>query len=171
LHVTVPFHSKYLASVPGLVEEDIKRFDLHFDVKSLHIPVYGTHSGKDLRGLQGGLSRIMVDMICTFTVQWDVATPTTDFSHVIDFGPGGYSGIGGLVAKNKEGSGCQVILASTLASSASQDVFPKWRLFDTLQPLTYAPNWAELYRPKLVEISSTGEIHIDTRFSRLLGTL
>lgn len=117
------------------------------------------------------IAESMVNQICVQSVNWELATPTQEITHVIDFGPGEYSGVGGLTARNKEGSGMQVILASALSPNSNHDILPKSRIFDCLEPLAYAQNWAKLYQPRLVRIESTNELHIETSFSRLLGNL
>jgi fatty acid synthase subunit beta len=116
------------------------------------------------------LTQSIVEQICVQSVQWDLATNMAEITHAIDFGPGGYSGVGGLVAKNKEGSGVQVFLASTLRPSTNPDILDKSYIFDCKSSVTFAPNWAKQYRPRLIKIAGTQEVHIDTPFSRLIGT-
>ena len=126
--------------------------------------------GQDLRDLKDKtLSESLIDQICLLSVNWESATPMVNVTHAIDFGPGGYSGVGSLVSRNKEGTGVQVILAGTLAKGTSPDVLDKSRLFDRFSPVTFAPNWEVEHRPKLIRIASTNEVHIETAFSRLLG--
>jgi enoyl reductase-like protein len=57
-----------------------------------------------------------------------------------------------------------------LDTTTSPELLDKSYLFDQdLSSVRFAPNWAEKYRPKLIRIASTNEIHVDTSFSRLLG--
>lgn len=42
------------------------------------------------------------------SVNWNTATSQAPLTHIIDFGPGHASGIGGLTHRNKDGSGVQV---------------------------------------------------------------
>ncbi|TPX31149.1 hypothetical protein SmJEL517_g05464 [Synchytrium microbalum] len=168
LPVMVPFHSPSLAGVANLLDEDVKARGLSFDACKLAVPVFNTNTGEDLRGSRT-LTRDLCDMICTLPVKWELATRLDKVTHLIDFGPGGASGIGGLTHKNKEGTGVQVILAGTL-DAQKEELLEKSAIFD-FDPATvkYAPNWAELYRPRLLRIKRTGDIHVDTPFSRLIG--
>ncbi|KAJ1558895.1 beta subunit of fatty acid synthetase, partial [Nowakowskiella sp. JEL0078] len=167
LPVAVPFHCDYLKNVPEQLEADIKSFSLNFSPEKMKIPVYNTNTGEDLRTSKR-LSISLVEQICNQAVHWETATKMEKATHVLDFGPGGSSGIGGLTYRNKEGAGVQVILAGTF--DASNDLLDKTAVFDS-DPLSvrFAPNWGETYRPKLIRIASTGEIHVDTLFSRLIS--
>ncbi|KAJ3326414.1 3-oxoacyl-[acyl-carrier-protein] synthase [Blyttiomyces sp. JEL0837] len=167
LPVTVPFHSDYLKDVPAQVEADIKNHNLHFDVQKMRVPVFHTNTGEDLRG-SSRLTMSLVEQICIQPVHWEIATKL-DVTHILDFGPGGASGIGGLTHRNKEGTGVQVILAASL-DNTSGELLDKSYIFDqSKDAVRFAPNWAEKFRPKLIRIASTNEIHVDTSFSRLLG--
>ncbi|KAI8919392.1 fatty acid synthase [Powellomyces hirtus] len=168
LPVAVPFHSEYLKSVPSELEKDIDAHNLHFKAEKMRIPVYHTHTGEDLRNTKD-ISSSLVKQICTEAVYWEKATGKKDITHVLDFGPGGASGIGFLTHRNKEGTGVQVILAGSL-DNVPTDMLNRTYLFDRdVHSVQFAPNWAEKYRPKLIRIASTNEVHIDTPFSRLLG--
>ncbi|KAJ3148374.1 3-oxoacyl-[acyl-carrier-protein] synthase [Geranomyces michiganensis] len=168
LPVAVPFHSEYLKSVPEELEKDIEAHNLHFNASKMKIPVYHTHTGEDLREASN-VSSSLVRQICIESVNWEKATGNPAITHVLDFGPGGASGIGFLTHRNKEGTGVQVILAGTL-DNVPTDMLNRTYLFDRdVHSVQFAPNWAEKYRPKLIRIASTNEIHIDTPFSRLLG--
>lgn len=72
-------------------------------------------------------------------------------THIIDFGPGGTSGIGGLTYRNKEGTGIEVILADSLEGT-NKDLSYKADLFNAdISSVKYSQNWATLFQPKLVE--------------------
>ncbi|KAI8617820.1 hypothetical protein BC830DRAFT_1166674 [Chytriomyces sp. MP71] len=168
LPVTVPFHSENLKNVPAIVAGDIAAHKLTFDADKLKVPVFHTKTGDDLALAGDGLTLALVEQICILPVLWEVAT-RLDVTHILDFGPGGSSGIGGLTHRNKEGRGVQVILAGAL-DMTSADLFDKSYVFDhDVASLRFAPNWGEKYRPKLVRVASTNEVQIDTSFSRLLS--
>ncbi|KAI9348018.1 fatty acid synthase [Obelidium mucronatum] len=154
--------------VPAIIEGDIKAHNLSFNAEKLKIPVFHTKTGEDLASAGDKLTLSLVEQICILPVLWEVATKQK-VTHILDFGPGGSSGIGGLTHRNKEGTGVQVILASSLEMT-SNELFDKSYLFDhNIASIRFAPNWAEQYRPKLVRIASTNEVQIDTSFSRLLS--
>lgn len=58
------------------------------------------------------ITQSLCEQIFTLPIHWTKATnfPETA-THVIDFGPGGASGIGPLTSKNFEGRGIRVIVA------------------------------------------------------------
>ncbi|KAG0084606.1 3-oxoacyl-[acyl-carrier-protein] synthase [Podila epicladia] len=167
LPITAPFHSSYLDGVSTLVAEDITRYDLAFDHTKMTVPVFSTDSGKDISG-SATVTMDLVDQICSLPVHWEKATAMAGLTHVIDFGPGGSSGVGSLTARNKDGTGVQVILAGA-TEGVNRELSYKSDLFDANPAsLRYAPNWVSEFQPKLVR-SVNGEIHIDTRMSRLLA--
>ncbi|KAK9695378.1 fatty acid synthase alpha subunit Lsd1 [Basidiobolus ranarum] len=112
LPITAPFHSNYLSAASELLAQDIEKYDLNFDVKSLAIPVYSTDSGKDLRESER-LNLDLIDQICSLPVQWETATNAV-VTHILDFGPGATSGIGALTHRNKEGTGVRIFLSGAL---------------------------------------------------------
>ncbi|KAH9897169.1 beta subunit of fatty acid synthase [Xylariomycetidae sp. FL2044] len=168
LPITAPFHSKYLADATKMIDEDLK--DIKIDAKSLGFAVYNTCTGGDLRDeVKGDIVPSLIRMITRDPVHWETATSFPDATHVLDFGPGGISGLGVLTSRNKEGTGVRVILAGTL-DGAAQEVGYKSELFDRDEEhaVVYANNWVKEYGPRLVRTSS-GQTYVDTKMSRLLG--
>ncbi|KAI1490976.1 beta subunit of fatty acid synthase [Biscogniauxia mediterranea] len=168
LPITAPFHSKYLTDATKLIDEDLK--DVEIDASSLGIAVYNTCTGADLREeVKGNIVPSLVRMITRDPVQWEKATEFPKATHVLDFGPGGISGLGILTSRNKEGTGVRVILAGTLDGSA-QEVGYKSELFDRDEEhaVVYAMDWVKEYGPRLVK-TSKGQVYVDTKMSRLLG--
>ncbi|KAK4100223.1 beta subunit of fatty acid synthase [Parathielavia hyrcaniae] len=168
LPITAPFHSKYLAEATSMISEDLK--DIHIDVKQLGIPVFNTNSGKDVREeVTGDVVPALVRMITSDPVHWEKATVFPGASHILDFGPGGVSGLGVLTSKNKDGTGVRVILAGTVNGTVNE-VGYKSELFDRDEEhaVKYAVDWVKEYGPKLVKTSS-GRTYVDTKMSRLLG--
>ncbi|CAO3634037.1 unnamed protein product [Cunninghamella blakesleeana] len=168
LPITAPFHSVYLQSANQTLIDDIKKYNLQQNASDLKVPVYATDSGVDLRS-SSNLTEDLVSLVYSRHVHWEKAIAAKDLTHIIDFGPGGTSGIGGLTYRNKEGTGVQVLIAGALEGS-NRDLSYKADLFDAdLRAVTYSPNWAKVFQPKLVKTSSNGRVHVDTRMSRLLG--
>ncbi|EAT92603.2 hypothetical protein SNOG_01108 [Parastagonospora nodorum SN15] len=85
-------------------------------------------------------------------------------THVVDFGPGGMSGVGSLLLRNKEGTGLRVILAGLAESSIPE-------LGDIAELLSDMPifgaNWAAKYSPQLVRTKEGFQIR--NKMTRLLG--
>lgn len=168
LPITAPFHSKYLASAYDLIAEDLEDFKI--PAESLRISVYDTNTGEDLR-VSGADDVVpaLVRMITRDPVNWENATVFDRATHIVDFGPGGISGLGVLTNRNKDGSGVRVILGGTM-DGANTEVGYKPELFDRDEEhaVKYAVDWVREYGPRLVK-TSVGQTFVDTKMSRLLG--
>lgn len=168
LPITAPFHSKYLAEATAVIDNDLK--DISIDSSDLGIPVFDTNSGKDLRTeVNGNIVPALVRLITRDPVNWETATVFPEATHILDFGPGGVSGLGNLTSRNKEGTGVRVILAGAV-EGALAEVGYKTELFDRDEEnaLKYAMDWVKEYGPRLIRTSS-GHKYVDTKMSRLLG--
>ncbi|EEP77705.1 fatty acid synthase beta subunit dehydratase [Uncinocarpus reesii 1704] len=168
LPITAPFHSKYLTSAFDLIKEDLE--DIRIPATSLRIPVYDTNTGLDLRASgEKDIVPALVRMITSDPVNWENATVFDKATHIIDFGPGGISGLGVLTNRNKDGSGVRVILAGSM-DGTNAEVGYKPELFDRDEEhaVKYAVNWVKEFGPRLVK-TSVGQTFVDTKMSRLLG--
>lgn len=168
LPITAPFHSQYLAEATTLIDQDLK--GIKIDAKQLGIPVYDTNTGKDLReAVNGDVVPTLIRLITRDPVNWEKATVFSKATHVLDFGPGGISGLGILTSRNKEGTGVRVILAGAVNGSTNE-VGYKPELFDRDEEhaVKYAIDWVKEYGPKLIK-NSSGQTFVDTKMSRLLG--
>ncbi|KAF3401858.1 Fatty acid synthase subunit beta [Penicillium rolfsii] len=168
LPITAPFHSQYLTSAYDRILEDLEDV-VEIPAKSLLIPVFNTKTGEDLREL-GDKSAVpaLVRMITHDAVNWEQATVFPGATHIIDFGPGGISGLGVLTNRNKDGTGVRVILAGEM-DGTNAEVGYKPELFDRDEhSVKYAVDWVKEHGPRLVQ-TSTGQTYVDTKMSRLLG--
>lgn len=168
LPITAPFHSPYLAGTKDSILDDLK----HIKISSsdLGIAVYNTHTGEDLRtGQSDNIVPELVQMITGDQVDWPRATKFPGATHLLDFGPGGISGIGVLTNRNKEGTGVRTVLAGTM-DSTNNEVGYKPELFDrdAEHAVKYAADWVKEHSPRLVK-TSVGQTFVDTKMSRLLG--
>jgi fatty acid synthase subunit beta len=170
LPISAPFHSPYLEAAAPIIEEDVKDITT-FTKSGLAIPVYDTNTGEDLRKSAAGESIVseLVRMITNLPVQWEKATVFEGATHVLDFGPGGVSGLGVLTHRNKDGKGVRVVLAGAVEGT-NVEVGYKPELFDRDEEhaVKYAVNWVKEWGPKLVK-TAEGKTYVDTKFSRLLG--
>ncbi|KAJ5633041.1 hypothetical protein N7490_009380 [Penicillium lividum] len=167
LPITAPFHSQYLTSAYDRILEDLEEIDI--PASSLVIPVFNTKTGEDLR-LLGDKSAVpsLVRMITHDAVNWEQATVFPGATHIVDFGPGGISGLGVLTNRNKDGTGVRVILAGEM-DGTNAEVGYKPELFDRDEhSVKYAVDWVKEHGPRLVQ-TSTGQTYVDTKMSRLLG--
>jgi fatty acid synthase subunit beta len=168
LPITAPFHSQYLTSAYDRILEDLEDV-VEIPAKSLLIPVFNTKTGEDLREL-GDKSAVpaLVRMITHDAVNWEQATDFPGATHIVDFGPGGISGLGVLTNRNKDGTGVRVILAGEM-DGTNAEVGYKPELFDRDEhSVKYAVDWVKEHGPRLVQ-TSTGQTYVDTKMSRLLG--
>ena len=168
LPITAPFHCQYLSEAHKLIEEDLK--DIHISRASLGISTYDTNTGKDLR--ESSSENIVPDLIRMIThdpVHWEKATAFPGATHILDFGPGGISGLGVLTNRNKDGTGVRVILAGAI-DGTNAEVGYKPEIFDRDQEhaVRYAVNWVKEHGPRLVK-TSVGQTFVDTKMSRMLG--
>ncbi|KAF2457725.1 acyl transferase domain-containing protein [Lineolata rhizophorae] len=169
LPITAPFHSPYLQEASKLLEEDLQDVVLRSD--QLGIPMFNTHTGENLQ-LQPASKNLvpqLVRMITLETVNWEKATVFPKATHILDFGPGGISGLGVLTNRNKDGTGVRVILAGTMDGTNSE-VGYKPEIFDrdASHAVKYAVDWVKEHGPRLIR-TSVGQTFVDTKMSRLLG--
>ena len=168
LPITSPFHSVYLGEAYKHIEEDLK--DVTINTKDVAIPVYSTATGLDVRQESGSnVVPSLVRMITQDPVNWEDATVFPGATHIVDFGPGGISGLGVLTNRNKDGTGVRVILAGAIDGTNSEIGY-KTELFDrdAEHAIKYAVNWVKEHGPKLIK-TSVGQTFVDTKMSRLLG--
>lgn len=170
LPISAPFHSPYLESATAIILHDLEGIRT-FTRDALAIPVYHTSTGEDLRHGSGHPSVIaeLVSMITEQAVHWEAATVFPKATHILDFGPGGVSGLGVLTHRNKDGTGVRIIIAGAFEGT-NNEVGYKPELFDRddEHAVKYAVNWLEQHGPKLVR-TKHGKTFVDTKFSRLLG--
>lgn len=168
LPITAPFHSSYLSEAYQHLKEDL--MDLEIRVDDLEIPVYNTNTGEDVRDDDSdNVIPALVKMITQDPVHWVDAIRFPSATHVLDFGPGGISGLGVLTNRIKEGTGVRVILAGAM-DGTNVEVGYKTELFDrdADHAVKYAVDWVKEHGPRLVKTSG-GQTFVDTKMSRLLG--
>jgi len=168
LPITAPFHSPYLTEAIKHLQSDLQ--DIHIPATELGIPVYDTFTGNDLQEKRGeNIVPSLVRMICQQQVLWEKATVMPNATHILDFGPGGISGLGVLTNRNKDGTGVRVILAGTM-DGTNTEVGYKPEIFDrdADHAVKYAVDWLKEYGPRLVK-TSVGQTFVDTKMSRTLG--
>lgn len=169
LPITAPFHSPLLESATNVILDDLKKMKVEFLGSELQLPVYDTYDGSDFRtrGKESLLPRI-IELITHLPVNWEVATQFTS-THILDFGPGGISGLGNLTHRNKEGTGVRIILAGVLDGAASDEFGYKQEIFDREDTaVRFSIDWVKEFSPKLVRTTG-GATFVDTKFSRMLG--
>ncbi|KAK4981378.1 hypothetical protein LTR28_003141, partial [Elasticomyces elasticus] len=158
----------YLADAAAHLDDDLKHITI--STESLGIPLYDTNTGKDVREENSAnIVPALVRMITRDPVNWETATAFPAATHILDFGPGGISGLGVLTNRNKDGTGVRVILAGTM-DGTNAEVGYKPEIFDrdAEHAVKYAVNWVKEFGPKLAR-TSVGQTFVDTKMSRMLG--
>ncbi|CAL9729237.1 fatty acid synthase subunit beta [Monosporozyma unispora] len=168
LPITSPFHSHLLTPANDAILHDLKSQNIDIKQDDIKIPVYDTFDGKDLRSYSGSLTSRIVDCIINLPVNWETACQFPA-SHILDFGPGGASGLGVLTHRNKDGTGVRIIVAGALDLNADDDYGFKQELFDiSTTGLKRNQDWLQEFRPRLIK-NKNGKVYVDTKFSRLIG--
>lgn len=169
LPIASPFHSHLLASSKKFITDDLAKYNVDFSSKDLTIPVYDTYTGKDIRDYkESTIAERVTDCIVSLPVNWETAT-SFEATHLLDFGPGGASGLGVLTHRNKDGTGVRIIVAGTLDTNAEDEYGFKQEIFDvTSNGLKKNQNWLKEFQPKLIK-NKSGKVFVDTKFSKLLG--
>ena len=168
LPITAPFHSHLLTEAYKQIQDDLSSITI--PASKLSVPVFDTNTGEDLRAQQDkNIVPDLIRMITQDTVNWEQATVFDGATHILDFGPGGISGLGVLTKRNKDGTGVHVILAGTM-DGTNAEVGYKPEIFDRDEEhaVKYGVDWVKAHGPKLVK-TSVGQTYVDTKMSRLLG--
>lgn len=168
LPITAPFHSSYLHEANKNAIQDLEAIKL--SRKSLGVSVFDTELGLDIRDQESeNIVPSLVRLITEKPVNWERATVFQGATHIVDFGPGGISGLGVLTNRNKDGTGVRVILAGAM-DGTNGEIGYKTELFDRDEDhaIKYAVDWVKEHGPKLVK-NSLGQTFVDTKMSRLLG--
>ena len=152
LPIASPFHSHLLASSKKFITDDLAKYNVDFSSKDLTIPVYDTYTGKDIRDYkESTIAERVTDCIVSLPVNWETAT-SFEATHLLDFGPGGASGLGVLTHRNKDGTGVRIIVAGTLDTNAEDEYGFKQEIFDvTSNGLKKNQNWLKEFQPKLIK--------------------
>ncbi|CAK7910767.1 fatty acid synthase subunit beta [[Candida] anglica] len=169
LPIFSPFHSHLLQSATELILDDLSNSDLEWDASNIKIPVYDTFDGSNFQDYKESVAARVTKCITQLPVHWEKATAFQS-THLLDFGPGGVSGLGVLTHRIKDGTGSRIVIAGTLDNTPADDEYGfKQEIFNQ-DPVSvkWSANWLEEFQPKLVK-TSTGKVYVDTKFSKLLG--
>ena len=167
LPIHAPFHSHLLSDATEVIYNDCKEHGILFEQLAIRVPVYDSELGENYQTYSDNLNHRLIECITTLPVMWERAT-NFKLTHMLEFGPGGVSGLGVLTHRNKVGSGTRVILAGTLDAPTAEDDFGFKQEIFNFYNVKYAPNWLAEFAPKLVKTKGD-KVYVDTKFSRLLG--
>ncbi|KAM0342525.1 hypothetical protein ACHAPU_009499 [Fusarium lateritium] len=118
LSVSAPFHNQCLAAVPEIVLKDLDTIVIHS--RDLKIPLFCTRTGANLGALGCDIDIMpqLLRLILSDPLDWEAASAFPGATHIVDFGPGGVTGIGSLTNVNKKDE-VKVILATTMQGKSS----------------------------------------------------
>jgi fatty acid synthase subunit beta, fungi type len=164
LPISSPFHfSKLHIILKDLSSEIEDHGDFFSTGCQLGLPIVCPHSGKVFHKIEdiGDVNQYLLDSICIMQVNWSLATSSLHqpgITHFLDFGPGGTMGIGLLTHRIREGSGVQILLAS----SNKSDFGLQGRcllLSEKISSISFGVNWSKEFGPKIVKRSSDGKVN------------
>lgn len=164
LPTSAPLHSIHLAQAAALVTKRLAH--VHMPPFKIRLSTYECHTGADLRSSQApDLVPILVRMVLCEPCEWPKTTVFTDATHVIDFGPGGTSGVGSLLHRSKDGTGVRVLIAG-LAGGNQPEYGYRGELFQNVA--TMKKSWLEEFGPVLRTLED-GTVQINNKMTLLLG--
>jgi fatty acid synthase subunit beta len=164
LPTSAPLHSIHLAQAAVLAARRLAHIQM--TPSKIRLPTYDCHTGADLRSSQASdLVPKLVQMVFCEPCEWPKATVFKDATHVVDFGPGGTSGVGSLLHRSKDGTGVRVLLAS-LAGGNQPEYGYRAELFQNVATVT--KSWLEEFGP-ILRTQEDGTIQINNKMTRLLG--
>lgn len=164
LSTSAPLHSTHLTQAAALATKRLAH--IHLTPANLRLPTYDSRTGDDLRDCRASdLVPKLVQMVLCEPCDWSRATLFQDATHIIDFGPGGISGVGSLLHRQKDGTGVRVILTG-LARGDLPEYGYRGELFEDV---AIAPkSWLQEFGPTLAK-QADGTIQITNKMTRLLG--
>jgi fatty acid synthase subunit beta len=138
LPVQVPFHSHYLQEcTERVLKNDAQSL---WDHQELKLPVFHTESGLDISTLKDDITTSLCDQIFVKPIHWNaVLASPNGVTHLVDFGPGGASGIGSMSARNLDGTG-----VVNVPTGKEVDLYDSFG-FKKVEP------WAKVWSPNLVK--------------------
>ncbi|KAL2132510.1 hypothetical protein VTI74DRAFT_3729 [Chaetomium olivicolor] len=178
LPITIPCHCSLLDDALPLIDGDLKQV-CSIRAEELRLPInrlrsgtgsqFGASDGADGSSSDADLTPLLVRLVTSKPVEW-ADLDFTGATHIIDFGPGGTSGVGALTHRNLVGSGARVILAGNMKSIDDEKsvLGSVVELFSpSASDVRQGPDWARDHRVSLVRTAAG--VMIRSRFSRLLG--
>ncbi|PIA14341.1 fatty acid synthase [Coemansia reversa NRRL 1564] len=170
LEIVVPYHCCLLESLVEPMYVAAQEKEWVFASSDMRLPVHACADGHDIRD-ETDVTHYLLESMCLFLVDWPRVLANPDITHIVDFGPGGFSGFGLLAHRNVQGRGVPVICAGALASQASRSQLgTSADLYKTqITNVITEPNWLAEFGPRLVRMAHDDTIHIDSRMHRVLG--
>ena len=165
LPVTVPFHCDLLSDAISVIQDDLRGVEI--TPSSLKLSVNRTNDAEDLNSRPTtNLVPDLIRMLTTEPVTWTEIT-FSGATHVIDFGPGGSTGVGVLAKKNNAGLGTRLIITG-VSRSDKLDFGSLAEIFDSDDTsISWEKTWSQHNSTSLVRTAAG--TFIDSKLSRLLG--
>ncbi|GFP58645.1 fatty acid synthase subunit beta [Trichoderma asperellum] len=164
LRTSAPLHSIHLARAAVLATSRLSH--VHMAPSNMGLPIYHSRTGADLRSSEeSDLIPQLVQMVLCEPCDWPKATLFQDATHIIDFGPGGTSGVGSLLRRSKDGTGVRILLAGTDEVNKAE----YGNRAELFHHMTISPtSWLQDFGPTLTK-HADGTIQINNKMTRLLG--
>ena len=171
LQMSAPFHSTLLKDALPLVLADVKRYGWSIVPGAQVIKVPSSRPGSNI-DFSGNLFEQLAELILVEPVDWpcNFMEHKDEFTHVLDFGPGGTSGISVVTLNTLQGTQASMVLANSLGKPRNADISSFADLLaNDPASIRFGASWESRYQPRLVRTKYDNQLHIETRFSRLLG--
>lgn len=165
LPITIPCHSAILDDVVSVIGADLS--DVTIPPPSLRLPVNADASGRSLNEEDVvDLVPVLIRSITSLPVDWpSLVYPSA--THIVDFGPGGTSGVCALTHRALAGTGVRVLVAGKIDLPPTSEFGSVAELFDhEASSVRYGADWTR-HLPALAR-TAQGTV-MDTRLTRLLG--
>lgn len=165
LAINAPLHSPHLKEAAEKIMFHVA--DKTFVKGDKPTPVYHTENGLDVFEQEtGGVISNLVKAITVDIVDWPAASKFPHASHIIAFD----ADVGALMAKNQEGQGVRVIMASEMetqinGAGCQAELFTRHLPDPVLKP----KSWVDAFLPRPAKLNN-GQWLLNTKMSRLLGT-
>ncbi|KAJ1955993.1 fatty acid synthase alpha subunit Lsd1, partial [Linderina pennispora] len=116
------------------------------------------------------LEEMVAQVIFTRCFDWPSTLKGADATHIIDFSPGGFSVFARLARSIVDGSGVNIISCSSLIAHKRRLLGSKADLFQRdIRSVVQSMNWRRAFGPKLVQVKSSSQIHINSPMFHALG--
>ncbi|KAJ1958568.1 fatty acid synthase alpha subunit Lsd1 [Linderina pennispora] len=116
------------------------------------------------------LDEMVAHIICTRRFDWPSTLKGADATHIVDFSPGGFGAFARLARGIVDGSGVNIISCSSLIAHKHRLLGSKADLFQRdIRSVVQSMDWRRAFGPKLVQVKSDSQIHINSPMFHALG--
>ena len=165
LPITAPFHTLHLEHACADALKELEH--VHVYGASLLTSVYdGQNNLRDC--LSTNIVPILVRAVLTEMVDWPHSTVFQNATHILDFGPGGLSGVGALTQQSKDGTGARLIVMNMFDGPSTRYGYRPEIYNSNARSIRWGCHWKKEYGLHLSR-SKDGRLRMENRMTKLLG--